>query len=134
MRIFKLLLAVLSGLIAWYLAKSLTLQELHIVVAAGVMLAATALGVTVTAGATLMLLLRRLKGTDLSPRRLASLQSELWITTFLFFPGLVMAIICVIAQPPLLVVLVIIDSVILGFAYAHLVSSARLFYQFAQGH
>lgn len=133
MRIFKLVLAALSATTAWYLAKSLTLQELHIVVAAGVMLAATALGVTVSAGTTLMLLLRRLKGTDLSPRRLASLQSELWMTTFLFFPGLVMAIICVVATPPLLAVLVVVDSAILGLAYAHLVSSARLFYQFAQG-
>lgn len=132
MRIFKYLLAALSGLTAWYLAQSLSSQELHIVVAAGVMLAATALGVTVSAGTTLMLLLKKLRGAQLSPVRLAALQSELWWTTFLFFPGLVLAILCVIATPPLLIVLVIVDSTILGFAYAHLLSSARLFYKFAE--
>lgn len=133
MRVFKLLLAIVSGLIAWQLAANLNSQELHIVVAAGIMLAATALGVSVSAGTTLMLLLNKLKGTDLSPVRLSRLQTELWMTTVLFFPGLVLAIISVMVEPPVLIGLVIVDSALLGLAYAHLVSSARLFYQFAQG-
>lgn len=132
MRLFKLCLALGSGLVAWQLASHLSAQELRIVVAAGIMLAATALGVSVSAGTTLMLLLQKLKGSGLSPSALARLQNELWLTTMLFFPGLLIAIVCIVVELPWLVALVIIDSALLGLAYAHLVSSARLFYQFAR--
>lgn len=133
MNVFKVVVAFLSGWTAWYLAQSLSSQELHIVIAAGVMLAATALGVTVSAGTTLMLLMQKLNGANLSRQRFRELQTELWRTTFLFFPGLVLAVISVVVAPSWLTPLVVIDCVILGFGYAHLISSARLFYAYAQG-
>ena len=129
--VFRFAAAIARSLVAWGLTVTLDETALLAVVAVGAVLAATAVGISITSGAALLILSRPLTKSGIPSSKIYTLQGQLRTVMFLFGLGLMGAITCFFVSASWLTLAVVVDSGLLGAAYATLVLSAYRFYDLA---